>query len=156
MERKKERNRKKKEIKKRKKTQRKRQKGSDREGEKEIDFWDAVCSWPCLSGLTTKVSNTFLSTNSPPPFLCLSFPNVPSLFRPPCLHIFNTTQNICTHSFPLDLSFLLFSIFSLSRSLAPQRAAVDDRIGEGEGSVAPLMQRITGRETREEKKRFLC
>lgn len=69
MERKKERNRKKKEIKKRKKTLRKRQKGSDREGEKEIDFWDAVCSWPCLSGLTTKVSNTFL-----PQSFCLSPP----------------------------------------------------------------------------------
>lgn len=33
---------------------------------------------------------------------------------------------------------------------------MDERIWEGEGSVAPLMQRITGRESREEKWRGFC
>lgn len=80
----------------------------------------------------------FLTLSPTPPFLCLWFPYF--LFS---FHISNT------HPSTVSALILLNIIPFLSLSIAPQSAAVGDT---GEGSVAPLMQRITGREGREEKR----
>lgn len=99
------------------------------------------------SRLKTKVKNTALPLSAPFPFFSvfdflMFLLSCTSYFqhRPEHLHSFFSTS--------LDFAFL-----HLSLSIAPQRAAVDNT---GEGSVAPLMRRITGRESWEEKWRFVC
>lgn len=80
-------------------------KQAGREGKWEIEKERLIsgdCSWPRPSCLSTKVKNTFLPQSfclSPSTPLRLSFPNVPSRFRHPRLHIFNTNLEYL-HSFP--------------------------------------------------------
>lgn len=95
-----------------------------------------------ISGtLTTKVKNASLPHSVSSSSLSLSL--ISLLFIQ-----FSYFQHPPTVSALMLLNIIPF----LSLSIAPQCAVVGET---GEGSVAPLMQRITGREGREEK-RFPC